>query len=357
MTLLILVSISLILWPQIDNKSDTYRSFTRVSKFMHSTLQTYRLIPVSTTDDLLTKKYICPNLNQIIDSFQDLRDSLDLCINQIYMSRHGKPLKQMKSSLTPTYIFSELQPYIEKSFKGKSPGNGYPIGFCNVITSFAYNFIMANKELPAFLPLQQFLKQGGIFNIIWGGVRQEFFQTALQLGSYYFDISNDTVDINKPKLEIKKIVDSDFHDINSFKEFAEIKEKYHKVDIYRNHCLPGFFPYYPLFSVRRSDGQLELLIYRYMAMRSISDQFKPVFDLRDIPVLPKHYVKKIMNIYSFSGEGGRYLNYSLFSDDEIALKIEELKTLGLEEILVNEKIAFKYASHWNNLIKFTQKSQ
>jgi hypothetical protein len=89
-------------------------------------------------------------------------------------------------------------------------------------------------------------------------------------------------------------------------------------------------------------------------MRSISDQFKPVFELRDIPELPDHYVKKIMNIMNHTRERKNYLNFSLFTNEEIALKIEELKLLGLEGILADEKLAYQYASYWNKLIEFSQ---
>ena len=38
---------------------------------------------------------------------------------------------------------------------------------------------------------------------LFGSYDNKYFQTAMQIGAYYVDVSNDTVDINKEKVIVK----------------------------------------------------------------------------------------------------------------------------------------------------------
>ena len=64
---------------------------------------------------------------------------------------------------------------------------------------------MENWESPVERAIREFIGKGGAFRSVWGVLREQYFQNAIQLGGLYVDVSNDTVVVTKPKVEILPI--------------------------------------------------------------------------------------------------------------------------------------------------------
>jgi hypothetical protein len=171
----------------------------------------------------LSKDYILPNLNELEFFCHEFREKLDSLI-----------LKN--SNLEILQPFQSLKKEVLKL---------YPIGRCSEITdSF---LIYLNKNTPDFLI--KFQENGGIIKRVWGNIRNEFFQTAVQMGSYIIDVSNDTVDIKKPKININLLNEIQFSNIQTISEYISIKKSYHNADIYLNNVVPELFDEYPLIQI------------------------------------------------------------------------------------------------------------
>lgn len=97
--------------------------------------------------------------------------------------------------------------------------------------------------------LRAFFRQGGEMRILWGVLREQYFQNALQIGGLYVDVSNDTVDVRKPKIEILPLEASGFALVRDAFDFATIAERYWQARIYVNSALPELAPLYPMVAV------------------------------------------------------------------------------------------------------------
>lgn len=100
--------------------------------------------------------------------------------------------------------------------------------------------------------LRTFFRQGGEMRILWGVLREQYFQNALQIGGLYVDVSNDTVDIRKPKIEILPLEASGFALVRDAFDFATIAERYWQARIYVNSALPDLAPLYPMVAVDKN---------------------------------------------------------------------------------------------------------
>jgi hypothetical protein len=100
--------------------------------------------------------------------------------------------------------------------------------------------------------LRKFISEGGVFKKNWGQRNHVVFQTATQLGSYYLDVANDTVDIKKPKIEMKLMNDSLFRNIESIKEYLKIMSVYQNKEAIPNFLYPNLAPYFPFFTLDQS---------------------------------------------------------------------------------------------------------
>lgn len=139
-------------------------------------------------------------------------------------------------------------------------GKPYPLGFCLEITEDVYARLVARvarARSPAERAIQTFMKQGGAGRRVWGVLRERYFQNAMQLGSLYIDASNDTVDINKPKVEILPMAESGFALVRDGAHFATISERYWNVRMYANIAVPALAPLLP-FIAHDDEGRVEM---------------------------------------------------------------------------------------------------
>ena len=138
-------------------------------------------------------------------------------------------------------------------------GKAYPYGQCYQISTWvldAFPRILSQKakvqntQVRSGLDkIETFLRAGGEIRRIWGDLRGEYFQNALQVGSYYVDVSNDTVDATKPPVEILPFNQAKIFAIKDFNHFADMGRRYWKREFYANTVFPQLAPLLPLFSV------------------------------------------------------------------------------------------------------------
>lgn len=154
----------------------------------------------------------------------------------------------------------------------------YPLGRCLEISRTVYGYLQAGIQQPqsqAMNVLHQFVKNGGEARRVWGALREQYFQNAFQLGSYYVDVANDTVDTTKPKIEILPLRSAGFVNLRDFSHFARIGERYWQCAFYPNVLLPELAPLFPLFACT-ANGQVQLHSnIDYMLRLNIADCFRP----------------------------------------------------------------------------------
>ncbi|WP_394779966.1 hypothetical protein [Undibacterium sp.] len=125
----------------------------------------------------------------------------------------------------------------------------YPKGRCTEISLDVQQRIqqrLNQPQHPVELALVAFLRGGGIIRHIWGALRESYFQNAFQFGALYVDVSNDTVVITKPKVEILPLADSGLLAIADLPHFARVAERYWGTQLYANHAVPSLAPILPM---------------------------------------------------------------------------------------------------------------
>lgn len=161
----------------------------------------------------------------------------------------------------------ELQ--LHQPFKS---GKAYPLGQCLEIARRVFGIVEGwlCSPNPIFSPalspaeqqgldaLREFFAAGGVLRLVWGALREQYFQNAMQLGSLYVDVANDTVVREKPPVEILPFQDCGLLAIRDFFHFAEIARRYWGGELYPNHLFPHLAPWFPWISVVPGTGvQLE----------------------------------------------------------------------------------------------------
>ncbi|MCC2971385.1 DUF6447 family protein [Massilia sp. IC2-476] len=136
-------------------------------------------------------------------------------------------------------------------------GKAYPLGHCLEISLAVQDRLRSldESQLPeqaaaGLRALRAFQAAGGTVRRTWGALREQYFQNAFQVGSLYVDVSNDTVTITKPKVEILPFDEAQFVPIRDFVHFRQIGSGYWEGQWYANHLLPELAPHCPLIHVK-----------------------------------------------------------------------------------------------------------
>lgn len=136
----------------------------------------------------------------------------------------------------------------------------YPYGYCDRIRDAVWDAMQwqlkagVRSDHP-FAPIAEFCREGGAMRKIWGELTHgPYLQNAMQLGTYYVDAANDTVDIRKPKLEVKLIADTTFRNIESFEHYFDVVDSYYEWDTYPNLYFPRLAPFFPGIARHRASG-------------------------------------------------------------------------------------------------------
>ncbi|MES2625978.1 MAG: SapC family protein [Pseudomonadota bacterium] len=219
----------------------------------------------------LTEKFLLPKLREVETFFLATRALID-------------PIQQ------------KLQPV--------KLGKPYPLGQCLEITHAVKKLLQKKinqaqldpSSASGYAAFSAFLAAGGIFRHAWGDLRGEYFQNAFQLGTLYLDVSNDTVTVTKPKVEILPFTESRFVAIADFHHFARLAERYWQHTVVPNHVLPDIAPYCPLIHVRR-DGLITIRDPSlYMIALAETRQFVPSENVLRGKVMPTDIFEYITRV-------------------------------------------------------------
>jgi hypothetical protein len=217
----------------------------------------YRLIePVDQPQRELTARLILPYLEGIMAELAELRKALDGEI-AVEARRRSCPrseiLEQAGLRDGGAYGGENLSKEMLRYWTGLQASlKDYPKGACMGVTHAIYNVITKYPAMFAESPLDRlriFKEAGGVFKPLWGSIRNIYFQNAMQVGSHYIDVANDTVDIKKPSTDEAPMEDSGFKNFETFGEYARVRASYTGDRIYRNNFIPSLLPYRPLWLV------------------------------------------------------------------------------------------------------------
>lgn len=179
------------------------------------------------------------------------------------------PVDARQSALTACHLagdpealhgyFLALREESDRALAGLAPAGGkpYPYGRCEEITRDLVARLLQRLAQPAGpveRALRAFIDEGGVLRSVWGVLREQYFQNALQIGALYVDVSNDTVVVTKPKVEILPVAESGLVPVRDLAHFRQTAERYWGATLYANHLVPTLAPLLPILSV--SPGRL-----------------------------------------------------------------------------------------------------
>lgn len=163
-------------------------------------------------------------------------------------------------------------------------GKPYPLGQCLEISQAvlgqlqpgALGAVPVNTlQAQGRAAVQAFLQAGGLMRLVWGDLRGAFFQNAFQLGTFYLDVANDTVDPTKPKVEILPFEQARLVAVADFQHFAALARGYWQHRVFANHVLPEVAPYCPLVHLA-PDGTVSIKeCSQYMVGMTRAGQLAP----------------------------------------------------------------------------------
>ncbi|HJV40377.1 hypothetical protein [Caulobacter sp.] len=175
----------------------------------------------------LTRRFLLPALSALEATFLALRAETDQALAVEAGGRYGRP---------------------------------YPYGMCLEITVDVLQRLNARPARPRSAgerALKAFFDNGGRGRQVWGVLRDRYFQNAIQLGSLYVDVSNDTVDVRKAKVEILPMRDSGLVLVRDGAHFARIGRSYWNGTFYANTALPTLAPAFPMIVVDQQ-GRIQM---------------------------------------------------------------------------------------------------
>lgn len=181
-------------------------------------------------------------------------------------------------------------------------GKAYPYGRCEEITRDVFLRMVRRLRQPELSGVDRLLRDfaagDGVVRRVWGALRGQYFQNAIQIGGLYVDVSNDTVVVTKPKIEILPMADSGLENMRDIKHFQKIAKIYWKIDIYANLCAPSLAPILPMISA--GPGRLDPGLQSacdYMIALMMRDSFLDAGKwLRDGPPPPPDVAQAVLTM-------------------------------------------------------------
>lgn len=146
------------------------------------------------------------------------------------------PADPVQATLTATHLgdpdvlrryFTSLRSAVDPALGRQYPtftGKRYPLGRCLEIRDAVFAVLQERVNTPqadSDAVIAEFLRRGGSARKIWGVLRDTYFQNAIQLGTWYVDVANDTVLPTKPPVEILPIADADMVAIRDYRHFEQ----------------------------------------------------------------------------------------------------------------------------------------
>lgn len=203
----------------------------------------FEVAPVDERQRALSAQYLWPLQDEIFDLLVEIRGNLDPCLARQHSGTAGK---------------------------------GYPLGRCREITDAVRQNLLNRLLRPrrrVERALVEFARQGGVIRPIWGALRGRYFQNATQMGALYVDVSNDTVSIVKPKVEILPLEYSGLEPVRDIAHFQKIVRLYWRSELYANLVAPSLAPLLPMISVNEYGEAKLQSASDYMVALMMRDQF------------------------------------------------------------------------------------
>ena len=167
-----------------------------------------QMVPVTPAMQALTEQYLLPHLDVLTAGLQQIRHQVD----------------------------ARLKPAMPEFY-----GKLYPLGRCEPISRVALEMLPeALQAHPGMKVLHDFLLAGGEVRSIWGVLRGRYFQNAMQAGTLYIDVANDTVDIKKPQIEILPMAESGMESVRDAAHCAAIAASICVAPTYEPPNIPTF---------------------------------------------------------------------------------------------------------------------
>ncbi|WIX33810.1 hypothetical protein QO259_03870 [Salinicola sp. JS01] len=192
-------------------------------------------------------------------------------------------------------LFLSLRRSVDEPLQRACPerrGKAYPLGQCLEISQAVIRRLatltpaeLASAPRRGLRELQNFHRAGGCIRQVWGDLRGEYFQNALLVGTLYVDVSNDTVDRQKPPVEILPFADARLMPLADYRHFQRVAARYWQGRFFPNHALPELAAYFPLLYVA-DDGLVQCQSTSdYMLALNAREGFRPAEDvLGDAPI-------------------------------------------------------------------------
>ncbi|MBP7334810.1 hypothetical protein [Niveispirillum sp.] len=199
--------------------------------------------PVDKKQRDLTGHFLTPLRGELYDMLMAIRSGLDPQLCQLYPTVRDLP---------------------------------YPLGRCREIALAVRGELVRRIRAPRSRveqALNSFIRQGGMFRPIWGALRGRYFQNAFQIGGLYVDVSNDTVTVTKPKVEILPMEESGMEAVRDIAHFCAVARLYWEVETYPNLMAPSLAPIISVVGLHAS-GRCEFISASdYMVALSMRDAF------------------------------------------------------------------------------------
>lgn len=191
----------------------------------------------------LSAQYLWPIQDEILELLMEIRNSLDPLLSQQYPATREAP---------------------------------YPLGRCKEISEAVRETLVQRLRRPkgrAERALAEFIDRGGLLRPIWGALRGRYFQNATQIGTLYVDVSNDTVAVIKPKVEILPLENSGLEPVRNIAHFRQIVRLYWKAELFANLIAPSLAPILPMISVNQYGDAEFQSASNYMVALAMRDRF------------------------------------------------------------------------------------
>jgi hypothetical protein len=157
----------------------------------------------------------------------------------------------------------------------------YPIGACKPIRDYALNRLWnprpEDRGRAGFEAIAAFRAAGGIVKGLWGIQKGKYFQNAIQVGDLWFDLANDTVDPERPTVEILPLDQAEFEEILSFDQYARVAEPYWGVEIHPNLYFPELTAAFPVL-VHEPGQLIRIPAPATLVPRNVRLGFQPALD-------------------------------------------------------------------------------
>lgn len=149
----------------------------------------------------------------------------------------------------------------------------YPIWFCNDIRNRAFSVLNSWK----FDLINKLKNEWTIFKQIYWTYDMKYFQNAIQIGDYYLDVSNDTVDPSKEKIDYSRLNESLFRNFSNYSDYCDVIESYRKAEVFPNIYFTEIAFSYPFFVLH--NGKIEFIWHHVSLMFSDAiNWFKDAMD-------------------------------------------------------------------------------